>query len=243
MITCGQTTLIHAIKLFTEWVGVEGVDSLIFERKNEYHPHLQRTSFYQDFEEIKNIFPVEGFRFGNPDEHHLYFLNLAKPFVPPTGDTTLELLMYDLDPAVQKILGTHGVSLSEMHLVVQFEDLLPGFQMDDHVFDPSGYSLNALKDECYFTVHITPQEEGSYVSFETNLPNKENYASLVEKIVGMFRPRTFDVVTFTESSFSIDYLAEFVLLNCVHQEVRSGYSVDYSHFVKPLRSIGQAHSI
>ena len=87
------------------WVSAEKINCLIFERKNEYHPHLQTTSFFDDAKVLKELFPSESFRFGNADEHHLYMMSLSKPFVPPVGDTTLEVLMYDLHPDVQMVLG------------------------------------------------------------------------------------------------------------------------------------------
>ena len=47
------------------------------------------------------------------------------------------------------------------------------FTIDQFSFEPKGYSLNAIKGECYFTLHITPEKLSSYVSFESNLSDTE----------------------------------------------------------------------
>ena len=41
--------------------------------------------------------------------------------------------------------------------------------------------------DTYFTVHVTPQTECSWVSFETNL-EKESYSTLISKVLSLFRP-------------------------------------------------------
>ena len=46
--------------------------------------------------------------------------------------------------------------------------LLPGSSIDGFLFNPCGYSCNGLLDDTYFTIHITPEPECSFVSFETN---------------------------------------------------------------------------
>ena len=39
----------------------------------------------------------------------------------------------------------------------------------------------------YFTIHITPQPDCSYVSFETNYPQKD-YRGLINKVLRIFKP-------------------------------------------------------
>jgi S-adenosylmethionine decarboxylase len=74
--------------------------------------------------------------------------------------------------------------------------ILPGFTTSEHVFNPVGYSLNAVKGEEYYAFHVTPEATGSYVSFETNYDFRGRLGALVGSIVELFRPRAFDVVTF-----------------------------------------------
>lgn len=238
MITCGGTTLITAAELFVDWVKMDQIDCLIYERKNEYHPHLQCTNAFEDMNSLKKLGDFEGYRYGNADEHHLYLMSLLKPYEPTQGDTTLELLMYDLDPEIQRVLSHPNQKIDDVRELISVAEILPDFVVDDYLFEPYGYSLNALKDECYYTIHVTPQEEGSYVSFETNVPTKQSYLELINNVLQIFKPRTFDIVSFTESELPIDSFTGFLNLNTIHGELRSGYGVTYSHFVKPPRQSG-----
>lgn len=49
--------------------------------------------------------------------------------------------------------------------------LLPGAQIDDFVFDPCGYSMNALRASTFSTIHVTPEDSCSYASFELSGPD------------------------------------------------------------------------
>lgn len=47
----------------------------------------------------------------------------------------------------------------------------------------------------YWTIHITPEPEFSYVSFETNL-SQTSYDELVRKVVDVFKPGKFVTTLF-----------------------------------------------
>lgn len=47
----------------------------------------------------------------------------------------------------------------------------------------------------YWTIHITPEPEFSYVSFETNL-SQTSYDELVRKVVEVFKPGKFVTTLF-----------------------------------------------
>lgn len=47
----------------------------------------------------------------------------------------------------------------------------------------------------YWTIHITPEPEFSYVSFETNL-SQTSYDDLVRKVVEVFKPGKFVTTLF-----------------------------------------------
>lgn len=46
------------------------------------------------------------------------------------------------------------------------------------------------------TIHITPQQEFSYVSFETNVP-QSSYKELISKVLKTFQPDKFVLTMFT----------------------------------------------
>ncbi|XP_016408469.1 S-adenosylmethionine decarboxylase proenzyme-like [Sinocyclocheilus rhinocerous] len=79
-------------------------------------------------------------------------------------------------------------------------DLIPGSVIDATMFNPCGYSMNGMKtDGTYWTIHITPEPEFSYVSFETNL-SQTSYDELIRKVVDVFKPGKFVTTLFVNQS-------------------------------------------
>ncbi|CAH1980398.1 unnamed protein product [Acanthoscelides obtectus] len=68
--------------------------------------------------------------------------------------------------------------------------------IDDFLFEPCGYSMNGVtKNGCYMTIHITPEPDFSYVSFETNIPSS-SYREIIQKVLDTFNPGKFTVTIF-----------------------------------------------
>jgi len=137
-------------------------------------------------------------------------------------DFTLEILMSGLD---QKRMVNFWRTEEEKREVMEIEErgdvyvkgkteervyeqsglkaVFPQAQMDHYVFNPCGYSSNALLGEHYYSVHVTPEDICSYASFECNLPlgNKLNqyksYNELIYKVLNIFNPEQFVITLFT----------------------------------------------
>ena len=88
------------------------------------------------------------------------------------------------------MLTRPGVTAEDLQAFLQVEHLLPGCSVDDYVFDPVGYSLNALRGRDYLTIHITPEPEGSFMSLETNA----NLSGLLDVPLDLLRPASFDLL-------------------------------------------------
>jgi S-adenosylmethionine decarboxylase len=90
----------------------------------------------------------------------------------------------------------------------------PDARIDAYLFTPCGFSANGVvpapggalngskkgSDAThYFTVHVTPEPQCSYASFETNVPARQTgreTAEVVEHVVGIFKPGRFSVTIF-----------------------------------------------
>ena len=105
--------------------------------------------------------------------------------------------MYGLSGPLADLLQG-GASSQEIKQALNLDQSFPGFVVQDHVFKPRGYSLNALRGDEYWTLHATPQEQGFYVSFESNM--RLDPLETVKKILILFQPRSFDMITFTPSA-------------------------------------------
>lgn len=234
MITCGTTTLVKAVKFFANNLKGENIVSLIYERKNEYFPHLQSTNFFSDVKYLKSTAKGSSYRFGQPDEHHLMLFEMNKPYQPSSDDVTFELLMYNLQGEAKEILNSPGHTIEQVRELMKLEDIFPGFEIDDYLFQPCGYSLNALKGPHYFTFHVTPEEVGSYVSFETNMDINETVKHQLSHILEIFNPESFDVIWFRPDEWVPDMtVPQYVSRNLYQQKLESGYTVTYSsHFME-----------
>lgn len=87
----------------------------------------------------------------------------------------------------------------------------PDARIDAYQFSPCGFSANGVvpavagddgtvpKAGHYFTVHVTPEPQCSFASFETNVPGGQNgrqTAEVIEQVVNIFRPGRFSVTLF-----------------------------------------------
>ncbi len=231
MITCGETTLAKAVTFFIEKMGKEGVAFLIYERKNEYRPENQRSSFEDDVKEINRFLPGSAYQFGQESGHHLYLFHLEQPYHPPTDDVTLEILMYGLDGNSLVAFGGECKSRQQARELTQVDQIFDGFEVDDYLFDPCGYSLNAIRGSEYYTIHVTPQEEGAYVSFETNVRIDHNYLPTLKRVIETFQPESFDVIVFRTQQQEFLEVPGYSLNSAVKHEAIAGYHVNHCEFV------------
>ncbi|KAB5531338.1 S-adenosylmethionine decarboxylase [Coniochaeta sp. 2T2.1] len=97
--------------------------------------------------------------------------------------------------------------------------IYPDAKIDAYLFTPCGFSANGVipapaasptKDSSpdkptskaahYFTVHVTPEPNCSFASFETNVPGGQHQtrqtADVIEHVVGIFKPGRFSVTLF-----------------------------------------------
>ena len=80
--------------------------------------------------------------------------------------------------------------------------------MDDHLFDPCGYSANGLLGPYYYTIHVTPEPHCSYASYETTVPVKQflpnlkrqgiqteynSFLDVVTRVIQRFQPNKFSI--------------------------------------------------
>ncbi len=230
MITCGRTTLVRAMTYLLDTLTPENVDFLTYERKNEFFPHQQQTDFFTDVEALKSRVNGKAFRFGAPDEHHLYLYHLDKPYRPQGVDSTLEILMYNLQGQPSEIFNCNQ-TIERVRQLTKLDAIFPGFQIDDHLFHPCGYSLNAIRGSEYYTIHVTPEEVGSYVSFETNVRLGNRISTALRSVVEVFQPRSFDVIYFhPERELKAFEVNPFSQRTYVRQSLSCGFEVGFATY-------------
>ncbi|KAB0348433.1 hypothetical protein FD754_013290 [Muntiacus muntjak] len=191
--TCGTTLLLKALvpllKLARDYSGFDSIQSFFYSPKNFMKPSHQgypHRNFQEEIEFLNAIFPNgAAYCMGrmNSDCWYLYTLDFPESRVINQPDQTLEILMSELDPAVMdQFYMKDGVTAKDVTRESGICDLIPGSVIDATMFNPCGYSMNGMKsDGTYWTIHITPEPEFSYVSFETNL-SQTSYDDLIRKV-------------------------------------------------------------
>ncbi|KAF6364035.1 adenosylmethionine decarboxylase 1 [Rhinolophus ferrumequinum] len=199
--TCGTTLLLKALvpllKLARDYSGFDSIQSFFYSRKNFMKPSHQgypHRNFQEEIEFLNAIFPNgAAYCMGrmNSDCWYLYTLDFPESRVISQPDQTLEILMSELDPAVMdQFYMKDGVTAKDVTRVSIFSNSGSGWGLNYR-----GYQQNGT----YWTIHITPEPEFSYVSFETNL-SQTSYDDLIRKVVEVFKPGKFVTTLFVNQS-------------------------------------------
>ncbi|MFO7929939.1 MAG: hypothetical protein ACQETG_07575 [Thermodesulfobacteriota bacterium] len=205
MITCGTTTLVRAVPELIRTIERNRIAFFFYERKNLMYPQAQPSDFEADVAGLAEIFEGKSYRLGPANHDHVHIFYASAPdkkdaAIPAEedDDETLELLMHDLDPAVlNAFMPKPGEKPSDIEARTGIDRLYPNMVNDSFVFEPYGYSMNRISGEQYTTIHVTPEEDGSYASFETNVA-EVSYSDRIKQILDIFMPGRFTLV-FTEA--------------------------------------------
>lgn len=143
----------------------------------------------------------------------------------PQQDQTVEILMTDLNPEAMKLFYQNNdeptgiIGGKRVDETTGIGNIYPTAKVDSFLFEPCGYSANGLWDGAYFTIHVTPEPECSYASFETNIPcetshpakssatgslvktavtkNQSPLQTLIRQVLNVFQPGNFTVTLFS----------------------------------------------
>ncbi len=238
MITCGRTRLVQAVKKILSAIKPVHVEAFFYERKNEVFPQYQATDFFEDSRKLKKWFAGESMRFGQEDEHHLFLFSTNGPYKPKADDHTLEILMHGVRSQRIDMFRRENVPMAAQDSSgktppAEVHSLVHG-QIDDFMFEPCGYSLNAIDGPYYYTIHVTPEKIGNYTSFETDSQPPEKQNEMAQRVVSFFEPATFDVVVFNTQPLEKPMVFDgYNLKSRYLQVLPTGYVTEYFTFYRP----------
>lgn len=204
--TCGTTKLLLCLPEFFKLAKSVDPDyqvlSCSFSRKNYICPHLQpepHTDFEAEVNYLKQYIPgqaqilgpVDANNNNNRDDEDHWCVYLSDSLNDSgKSEQCLEIMMLDLDPDVMK---QYYQTCKQKPVIEESKShYLGADHVDDFLFEPCGYSVNAVKEDEYFTVHITPNEGHSYVSYETNA-QVASHGKLTRSVIDTYRPGRFCV--------------------------------------------------
>lgn len=214
--TCGTTSLLFGLPKLLEFAEVHGAvpNFVQFSRSNFMFPEQQpvpHKSFDSEVLYLNKFLRGQPYILGPLDgpRWNLYIADFDTS-VNLSKDQTLEVIMFNLDPEKMKPfyrLAEEKDAETDEHLkhngrtateISGIDKLIAGAAIDSHLFSPCGYSCNGMKDEAYFTIHVTPEPECSFVSFETNV-RMTSYTKLVRNVLATFSPAAFSVYLFVDN--------------------------------------------
>ena len=235
LITCGETTLVNsAIELF-KYFNKNNIQSLMYQRQNEFRSVLQQTSFKQDVEVLLRYISGQAIQIGHLDGHHHHFFSSFADIIKASSNNIFELKMYNIGGKITDYLLDENCDSDGVRIHLNIHSLFSGFKIDDFIFEPFGYSINGLQDEKYFTIHVTPQSESSYASFETNIDLTVSSLNIIATLLDIFKPVSWDIISFnnkhTSSSNNNWKLAESAF------SLSNGGDIHYENFHKPETQI------
>lgn len=247
--TCGTTTLLNCVPTLLQYaksVNLE-VDHVTYSHKNFEQPARQLAPYSGDFtgevDLLNKWFDGQGYVLGplTGDRWFIYVADVTKQdSTPDEVEQTVEILMSDLDPEAMKIFFKGPHTGPEVTRLSGIDTLIPGSTIDEQLFEPCGYSMNSFRGPHYSTIHITPEEDFSYVSFEANVP-VASYDKLVAAVLEIFRPGRFVLSVFADrsaicgpSSDAVSTRIEQYNLNCKTTcDFDGRRSVTCSHYSAP----------
>ncbi|CAI2354789.1 unnamed protein product [Caenorhabditis sp. 36 PRJEB53466] len=202
MKTCGSTRLLAALPVIMQLAGtyaqLDQVQSVYYSRKNFIRPDLQpplHKNFDAEVEYLDSFF-ADGHAYClgslKQDRWYLYTFHRQVQFPASKGsDHTLEILMSDLDDSVLTTFTKDcAVDATACFEAAGIHKVVPaGAEIHDELFDPCGYSMNAYMNDTdqYATIHVTPEKEFSFASFETNQDLVCLY-SQTQRVLQCFKP-------------------------------------------------------
>lgn len=222
--TCGVTVPIRAVSKIFELAESQGMEPewLCYSRKNFLAPN-QQPFVHQSKEAEIALCDIacrgkgDGYVLGPMTGEHwlIYDAQWKHGDGREKGEFHIDIMMYGLPKDVQEIFYTSDPegsleAAAEMSRASGLADIAAtiGGEIDDYCFSPCGYSCNVHAGNYYAIVHVTPQENCSYASFETNFGSNrwgqpasdvgERLNSLVGKVVDAFRPQKLTVTLFTD---------------------------------------------
>jgi len=198
--TCGKTRIFNSVEVIVSNIAREipeiNLEEVIYSRPTFMFPEHQFDGYDKGFEnEVEFLRTVtmkatdkawdsslhtgDGVIFHSctlsrhsESPKHLNVKGVAESVVCKQVNQTMDLALFNVDALKMKyFFGQKGNVLQDSCLREFLPTDSPSLKIDDYNFEPCGYSLNAIDDEFFWCIHITPEAQYSYVSFETNHPS------------------------------------------------------------------------
>lgn len=263
--TCGTTTTLFCLEyLFQlllkelQWDFVHKQPLKVFYSRRAFmFPEKQRSihkNWNDEVDYLNKFFEGSHYLIGRIDNSH-WHLYVSVNGEDRAKDETFEVLMTGIDHGkAEQFVSSRkpGFEIGPEHDLGHFlgsstsnntglNNLYNTVDIHDSFsFTPCGYSSNSiLNEDSYYTLHVTPERDWSYASFESNVdPARYNLSNIdiLFKVLAVFKPAKFQLTLFSNGDgesfntlFKLDKLPHYKKLDKVLYDL-NGYSLLYISF-------------
>ncbi|VDM56605.1 unnamed protein product [Angiostrongylus costaricensis] len=181
--TCGSTRLLAALPRIIQLAAVYGH----LDQPEEHRSFDAEVDYLDSFFHNGHAYCMGSLK---QDRWYLYTYHIPQP-VNKVADHTLEILMTDLSEDILHFFTKDACeNAKDCTERSGIDHIVPnGTLIHEELFDPCGYSMNAFlpNSDHYATIHVTPEKEFSFASFETNQDLICLYRQ-TKQVVKCFRP-------------------------------------------------------
>lgn len=264
--TCGTTTTLFCLeRLFQILLRELGWDFLtkqprkvFYSRRAFMFPDKQRSihkNWNDEVDYLNKYFQGSAYLIGRIDNSHWHLYVGVQGVDDSSRDETFEVLMTGINPRLAEQFATSRKPGFEIdshddlgHFLGSSTSNNTGLnnlynQCDIHdafSFTPCGYSSNTIMaEDSYYTIHVTPERDWSYASFESNVDPRKyglSNAEVLLKVLKVFQPAHFQLTLFSAGDsdnfgqlFKLDTVPNYKKLDKALYDL-NGYSLLYASF-------------
>lgn len=192
LITCGNTHLVKAALFFQHKVGKQQLLSLLFHRHQAYQPALQQSDFKQDCELLQKQLQGKILHWSGNYQGDLFFFGTRR-----VADIECKqiLMLHGLSGQFAQQLQSGEASTQQIEQTLALKAFFPELSIDQFSFNPKGYSLNAIYEKEYLTIHITPETLSTYLSLESSF-SEQKISPYLSHLDNLFKARQRNLMSF-----------------------------------------------
>ncbi|PSS33611.1 S-adenosylmethionine decarboxylase beta chain like [Actinidia chinensis var. chinensis] len=184
----------------------------------------------------------KAYMMGSDDKPQKWHVYSASAELVKASLFTLEMCMTDLDKKKASMFyKTHTSSAAMMTDVSGIRMILPNSEICDFEFDPCGYSMNSIEGSAISTIHVTPEDEFSYASFEAVGYDFRSLSLtlLLERVLACFQPSEFSIALHADDGNELELSSDarpdvngYYCLERNYEALGKGGSIVYYSFTR-----------
>lgn len=207
--TCGETNLFEAIPGILRPARQEAI-AVKYTRGTYFWPEkqpLQHQHFEAESLELEKRLKIleSKVKAEMEEDKNLMFHFYAAGSSSVTEGVTVEILMKELDKTKSAVFFKSERTES-MTRLSGIDKIFPESTICDYEFTGCGYSMNGIQGDSVYTIHVTPEDEFSFASFETyrcKFKGKDDFNHVVKKVLDCFGPACFIVTVHSSSTMEL----------------------------------------